>query len=42
MARGEDLNGLRAAAQQRVEQPRVQALLEKDLCGDSGLHHFIG
>ena len=38
VARGEDFDGARAGGGEGVEQAGVQAMLEEDVCGDSGLH----
>ena len=41
VADGEDFDGLGAALVHGVEQAGVQALLEKDVSGDSGLHQLL-
>jgi hypothetical protein len=38
---GEDLDGLSSAAVEGVEQARMEALLEEDVGGDCGQHHFL-
>jgi hypothetical protein len=41
VAGGEDFDGLCAAVVQGVEQAGVQALLEEDVSGQGGLHHYL-
>ena len=41
MPGGEEFDGCRARFVQRVEQTGVKALLEEDVGGDGGLHHFL-
>jgi hypothetical protein len=36
---GEDLDGLGAPLVKGFQKARMQALLEKDVCGETGLHH---
>jgi hypothetical protein len=38
VARGEDLDCLRAGGGEGVQQAGMQAVLEEDVSGDSGLH----
>jgi hypothetical protein len=40
MAQGEELYGLGAGFVEGVEQAGVKALLEEDVSGEGGLHHF--
>ena len=40
MAGGKELDGLCAGLVEGIEQTGVQALLEEDVGGDGGLHHF--
>ena len=38
---GEQFDGGRAGFMEGIEQAGVQALLEEDMSGDGGLHHFL-